>query len=381
MRKKKILIAPLDWGIGHATRIIPLIEELLSLNAEVIIAADNLPLRLLQSRFPQLKHIRLPGFKIRYSRNRLFFVPVLLRQIPKILAGLKNEHRQLDKIIEEEKIDAVISDNRFGLYNKTIPSVFITHQLFIRMPRGIRFLEPLIFGIQKRIWAHYSELWIPDFAGAHNLSGDLAHKKKLENTHFLGALSRFSNFRTSNPKQDLDILVILSGPEPQRSILEQKLITQLSQTAYKTVILQGKPSQPETSLPHPHIQLLPHAPDEQMAAYIQSAKHIICRSGYSSIMDMAVLNAKAIFIPTPGQTEQEYLAKYLKGKKICNFFTQEDFDIHQAIEEDATYSGFDFRDEPLHYPETIRKFLAGIAERESQAPEIKPRENEKSLKS
>ena len=212
----KILVAPLDWGLGHATRCIPIIKYLLEKKCEVVIGADGRPLQLLQKEFSALEFVVMPGYNISYPKDGSMVLKMAI-QIPKILTGIKHEHELLKKIIKEKKIDAVISDNRFGLWSGEVPCVFITHQLMVKSPFG----EKIIHQLNKNYISKYSECWVPDHSGENNLSGDLSHKFSLpKNVKFIGALSRFTNEFILQKKYDL--LIILSGPESQRTVFEKK---------------------------------------------------------------------------------------------------------------------------------------------------------------
>lgn len=340
-QSKRILICPLNWGLGHATRCIPIIRLLLEKNAEVIIAADGRPLELLKKEFPQLKFIEFKGYDIEYPQSGSMAWKILL-SIPKILNRIKTEQTELEKIVEQHKIDIVISDNRYGCYSKNAKSVFITHQLMVKSPAGEKVLHNKILSYIKK----YAECWIPDNANENNLSGDLSHKySKPSNAYFIGPLSRFKLIPTNTPKYD--IMAIVSGPEPQRTIFEQLIIKQASELNYNTLIVCGKPENNFREKKE-NVEIIAHLNANEMEKAILHSKIIVCRSGYSSIMDLAALNKKAIFISTPGQTEQEYLAKYLYDKKIAFYQTQNKFDLKEAIERSNNFSGFiDFKSSNL----------------------------------
>lgn len=307
--QQRILIAPLNWGLGHATRCIPIIYELLSQGHYIIIAADGFPLQLLRTEFPELPFLDFPSFQIQYTAGKSQ-VGAMLKTLPRIVLGIRNEHQQLQKFIVELQISMVISDNRFGLWSKQVPSIYITHQLMIKMPKSLRLLEPLAWLMHRFIINKYTACWIPDFAEAPSLSGDLAHKYPLpQHVEFIGCLSRFSNTPDIVLSKTYDVLAVLSGPEPHRSLLENELIRTYQGKSESVLIVQGQPHKEIIQKQIENISLVSHLPTAELKAHLLSATQIICRSGYSSIMDLNVLNRKATLIPTPGQTEQEYLAE------------------------------------------------------------------------
>ena len=337
--RRTILACPLDWGLGHATRMVPVIELLEKKGAKVVIAADNRPLEFLKQRFPELEFVKFPGFVPEYPEKGSMALS-MMRSLPKMLRQAKNSNLLLQKLIQEKHIDAVISDNRYELYSGKVPSVFITHQLNIQTSGWQKLADP---AIKKTINAYikkYDELWIPDLEGEENLSGELSHVQTMpiKNTHFIGTLSRFSNLRIKPATEKIDLLILISGPEPQRSLLEEMLIKQALQTNLKTVILQGKP-EISAIVETDNIKVIPHLPDAELAILIQSAKMLISRPGYSTLMDLAVFEKKAVFIPTPGQTEQEYLAKRLLKQGLAFSQKQNEFDLTNALQQAEKFSG------------------------------------------
>lgn len=334
---KKIVVCPLDWGLGHAARCIPIIEELLLLGHEVIIAADKAPLTLLENTFPQLKFVQLPSYTIRYSANGSMTFKLLM-QLPCILKSIKKEHQLLQAIIEEHQIELVISDNRYGCWSEKVPSIFITHQLFIQAPFGKKWLNK----INHHFIQKFNECWVPDTENEANLSGNLSHTRKLNvlPTFFIGALSRFSSKELSS-EQKYDAFVIISGPEPQRTVFESLVAKQAKKTALKLVVVRGLPSEniiPEY-LHSENIEVHNHLPTELFLEKIGQSNLVISRAGYSTIMDLAVLGKKAILVPTPGQTEQEYLAKHHVEKQHFFIQTQQEFDLEKAIKKTSNFKG------------------------------------------
>ena len=330
----RILICPLDWGLGHASRCIPIIKKYINQGSEVIIAADRRPLELLKQEFPQLQFVKLSGYNISYAENISMTLQMIF-SAPKILWKIYIEHKKLNKIINDHKIDMVISDNRYGLWNKNVKSIFMTHQIMIKSTEKLKFLEPILYGITKWFIKHYDECWIPDYEGKNNLSGDLSHKYPLpQNAKFIDPLSRFTSHLSLSIGigEEQSILVLLSGPEPQRTVLENKIVDQLKQVRIKTIIVRGAPGLLEKLVVPDYVTVYSHLETDKMQQIILDSNIIICRSGYSTIMDLAVFGKKAIFIPTTGQTEQEYLAKYHSNKGNSIYFKQDEFELKKACD-------------------------------------------------
>ncbi len=338
--------------MGHATRCVPIVRLLLSKGAEVIIAADGRPSELLKQEFPSLEFIRLKGYVINYPENGSMIWKMFL-SIPKIMRGINKEHKALKQIIKEKSIDVVISDNRFGLWNKNIKSIFITHQLMIKAP----FAEKLLHKINKYYINKYDECWMPDVEGENNLSGDLAHKYPLlVNAFFVGTLSRFKNQNRDDVKATYDVMAIISGPEPQRSIFEEVILKQLTQSNLKALVVCGKTEEKNKREIKGNVKILNHLNATEMQDAILKSEIIIARSGYSTIMDLGALGKKAIFIPTLGQTEQEYLAVTLMQKKIAFSQRQSEFNLQEALIESENYKGF----EPLTTNNELEKRIDSL---------------------
>lgn len=329
--QKKVLIVPLDWGLGHATRDIPLIHELLNAGCEVVIAAEGKHAALLSREFPALTILPLPGYNIRYSQKGLFFGLKIIRQIPKIWRAVQFEQAWLRRTVASLGIHAVISDNRFGLYHPDIPCVFISHQLLIKTPFG-GFTERLLQQINYRFIRRYSACWIPDFAGEPNLSGALAHPATLPpHTTYIGCLSRFEPINGVQKKYDL--LALISGPEPQRTNLEQLLLAELKQQpGISALVVSGRPDQAEKKEVAPGIWQVSHLDAKELNEAMLAADMVLSRSGYTTLMDLAKLNKKAVLIPTPGQSEQEYLGKYLMEKGYFYSIPQNQFSLPKVLE-------------------------------------------------
>ncbi len=305
MHKKRILVAPLNWGLGHATRCIPIINELIRQNFEPVIASDGAALKLLQKEFPHLEHHLLPAYNIEYSKKKFFFKFKLLLQASKIVTNIKEEKKATKELIHAHNISGIISDNRWGVRSSKIPSIFITHQL--KVFSG--FSTFISSKLQQKLISKFDECWVPDFENSPNLSGEMGH---LDNPTFsvkyIGALSRFS-------KKQLPIkykyTIVLSGPEPQRGILESLLLKEFENYSSPILFIRGVVEIESESETIGNLTIFNYLLGNELEEALNSSEAIICRSGYTSIMDLAFLGKKAFLIPTPGQPEQEYLAKRL----------------------------------------------------------------------
>ena len=311
----KILIAPLNWGLGHTTRCIPLVRQYLEQGDEVVLGGDGESLLLLQRHFPQLRVIQLPSLELRYAANdqqRGFY----LRAIPALLRFTIADHYYLRQQLAIEHFDVIISDNRFGLFTRQTRCVYITHQLYVRLPRRLRIFQPLARAIHACVFKRYHEVWVPDFANSENsLAGELCHGGCFDTyVKYIGPLSRFASSE-GTPKElrrnsEYSVVAILSGLEPQRSIFEQAILERYANTPDKVLIVRGKVAEAQTKISRNNITMVASLSDQALLEVMEQATTIIARSGYSTIMDLAVLGLlhKAELHPTPGQSEQEYLA-------------------------------------------------------------------------
>jgi len=340
--RPNLLICPLDWGIGHATRCTPVIKLLLDKGVNVIVGADNYPLEFLKKEFPHVQTVKFPGIKIRYPSGNNMIIQ-LLSQLPQINKQIRKEHNALQKIIRDLKIDAVISDNRFGLWSNLVPCVYITHQLNIQAPRRFSWLNGLLYRYHKQYIKKFDRCWVPDNEGEKSLAGELSkNRHKEENIYYIGPLSRFNDrvFQDLNSKGQYDLTVIISGPEPQRSIFEKMVIGQLRTTALKSLVLQGKPGEENELVIDGHIWVKSHMDTINIAKAIINSNLIISRPGHSTLMDLSSLGKRAVFVPTPGQGEQEYLARHHYQKGNYFYMEQRKFNITQAIKESGKYPEF-----------------------------------------
>lgn len=348
-RKIRVLIAPLDWGLGHATRCLPIIYELLRKGCEVCVACNERQAHLMRTEVPDAQIIPLPGYNFRYSKLGALNKLATIFQVPKILIAIKREHRWLRDVFKKESFDLIISDNRYGFYNQTAYSVFITHQLQIQVP-GNKWLQRILQKWNYYFINRFNECWIPDFKVEPNLAGELSHPEVLPKivVRYIGLLSRFENIVVSTRKP-VDILILISGPEPQRTVLEEKIVDQLQKIKRSAIVVRGLPEMKDVRESFNNISFFNHLPAQELNELMSNAQVVISRSGYSTVMDIIQLGKKSILVPTPGQTEQEYLAAYLMQKKWCLSFPQNKFFIESALQEAAQFDyTFIARHEKIH---------------------------------
>ncbi len=331
--KKRILVAPLNWGLGHATRCIPIINALIENDFEPILASDGDALAILEKEFPKLTCLELPSYGITYSKKASHFKLKILKDSPSIIKAIKKEKKVTTKIIEDHDIIGIISDNRIGVRNKEIPSVFMTHQLNV-LSGSTSWLSSKL---HQRMLSKFDECWVPDVKDTPNLSGRLGHL----NTDFsfikhIGPLSRFEK-KELDPVYDL--MILLSGPEPQRTILEDTLFAELKGFHGSILFVKGKIQEKQTCSKNGKITTYNFMNASELEIAINQSDLLLCRSGYTTIMDLAKLEKKAFFIPTPSQYEQEYLANRLKKYRIAPFSKQKDFSIDK-LKEVKYYNGF-----------------------------------------
>lgn len=316
----KILIAPLNWGLGHASRCIPLIQQWLNEGHEVVLGGDGDSLLLLRRHFPQLRFCPLASLRLQYSKSNSQ-VWAIARSIPHIITWAIKDYIMLRALLQTEIFDRIISDNRFGFYSKKVESIYLTHQLHIRLPNGWRWAESIATRLHARVYARYNKVWVPDRKGDENrLAGELSilSDREIKGYHldskieYIGPLSRFSNQRREiTPTEIYHTVCLLSGLEPQRSLLEQELIKRYQDSRERVLIIRGVIGTPNMRITHRQISIIPTLNDKELAQVLLHATHIVARSGYSTIMDFEALGVlhKAELIPTPGQPEQEYLAQ------------------------------------------------------------------------
>ncbi len=302
------LIAPLDWGLGHATRCVPIINECLAKGEKVVIAADGAAAAFLKQEFPNLMHIRLKGWRMRY------FWPLSLAlalQVPFFGVSILLEHWRLQQIIKRMGVSRVISDNRYGLWSRRADCTIITHQLYIQLPQWLKLLEKPLHAFTARLLRRFAHIWVPDYADAQkSLSGALSHGGAMDAAvEYIGPLSRFSADTMDEPSLPVpQVLVVLSGPGRQKKMFTKRILRRLNGVAKRILVVGAEPNL-KYQITNGNALVVNHLSTQELNSLLKLAPHVIARSGYTTIMDLHRIGRRAILFPTKGQWEQEYLAK------------------------------------------------------------------------
>ncbi|MFV0573610.1 MAG: glycosyltransferase [Xanthomarina gelatinilytica] len=346
---KRILVAPLNWGLGHATRCIPIIEALIQQQFTPVLASDGYALELLRKEFPGLDSFELPSYHIRYAKNKHLFKLKLLQRAPKLLNAIKAEKKIVKQLIETENIHGIVSDNRLGVYYKLVPCVFITHQLQVLSGTTTWISTKLHLKAMKQ----FNECWVPDYQGTPNLSGKLGHMDTNQiPIKYIGPISRF--VKKECPIK-YEVMVLLSGPEPQRTLLEKKLLNMFKLFSGSVLFIKGVVEKHQKKEQINNMTVYNFMTSDLLETALNQSQLIISRSGYTTIMDLTKLGKQAFFIPTPGQFEQEYLAERLDRQGLTPYCNQEDFSLKE-LERVIDYKGLNDFGYELNYKKLFGLF-------------------------
>jgi hypothetical protein len=307
---KKVLIIPLNWGLGHATRCVPIIESLLQVNAQVDISGSGISGHYLNKKFNFLSFQEAcPDYHISYPEQGVTFTSMLF-QWPKMEAAIRAENRWLRKQMMHQKWDFIISDHRFGIYHPAAHNIFVAHQLNPILPWAIK---PFFQWSHRKKLKHFQEIWIPDNESPFDLSGSLSKFSGSQVVQRIGWLSRFQNV-IAQSFDDFEWVGWVSGPETQRTIFENELQQLFEKSGKRCLLVCGQPHLSFDTTVN-GVRRVSHLDEARMKFVIQKAEKCFARSGYSTLMDLKILEANAELYPTPGQTEQIYLAK--RWKSFC----------------------------------------------------------------
>ncbi len=330
MKNKTVIYAIIDWGLGHVTRSTPIIRRLINDGNRVILVSHGKALSMLKEEFPECITRDVKDTQIAYPKFGWMFVFKIVSQVPKMLLGWRHERRQVKALIKEFNPDLIMSEMRLGFWNKKVPSVLITHQLRFHLPKHLAMF--MIFGewFNRIVFKHYNYIFVPDAEGEPNLSGNLSHNSRISRhpkVKHIGCLSSIVP-DADPPEKDIDLLISISGPEPQRTQFEEKVLQQLDDISGNVVVTLGKPATENNIIKKTdNVMVYAHLNRKEMNIIMQRAKYIVCRSGYSSVMELLALKKSALFVPTPGQTEQEYLAELYEKEGLFSYCAQDKLDL------------------------------------------------------
>ncbi len=327
-KQKKILVAPLDWGLGHTTRCMPIIQHLVDRNCQVLFAGKESQRSYVSQTFPNIEYIDLEGYNVEYANTGMGLMPKLLGQMPRLNKVIKKEHEWLKGLVSNGVVDAVISDNRYGLNHPDIPTVMMTHQLQPMSGMG-NIIDSALRPQHYKYLQRFRDCWVVD-TEENGWAGKLSHPEELpDNATYMGLLSQLQR----GLEQKDYMLVLLSGPEPQRTIIADKLWEQVQDHEGEVVFVSGSDEYLKPEVIPTHIKYYGRVTKTVLDKLVQQASVVVCRSGYSTVMDLVKLGKKAIFIPTPGQTEQEYLAAYLSQRPEFTAAGQKNFRLKEMVKQ------------------------------------------------
>ncbi|MCK4772422.1 MAG: hypothetical protein KAT18_05830 [Candidatus Latescibacteria bacterium] len=358
---KKVFYAVLNMGLGHATRSLPLIREFQRKQWQVVIGCSGRSLLFLKKEVPGARFVELPDYRLEHSEKGVELARFLGR-VPGLLGTIARERRTVEEIVQDDEIDLVVSDHRYGCYSDVVPSFFLSHQLKLIAPPLLRPFEPVGIGFNRWFHGRYRHVIIPDIVNGNEglLSGRLSRIRSGEGRyHFPGILSSIS--RREGVEEDIDLLVSISGPEPQRTVLEQIIRSQIGEVPGRRVVALGRPESEEIEYPESGLEIHHHLDRKQMEEYFNRSRLIVARSGYSTLMELAEVGKKALFVPTPGQTEQMYLARRFQRMEWFHAVSQQELDLARDTRIAVSYPGLPRRFSTAETIENIFPLLTGSA--------------------
>lgn len=341
MTQQKIFFVPLDWGLGHATRILPLIRRFLERGDQVFVATRGRALELLKKEAGACIFLDFPQYPIKYPRSKFFVTRFMFITFPAMLYAMWKEKRILKKLQVRYQFDILISDNRFCINLPGIRSYLISHQLRYKLPWMISPFEMIPEFFNYLFFKKYNRILVPDYDHGQNLTGTLSHGLRYlpaDKILYTGTLCDLPDeMETTFDK--IDYLILISGPESQRSIFEKLIFQQVNMLQGKVVVALGKPEK-KYRIRKGNAVFFSYLTRTQITGYMKRADFIVCRSGYTTVMEMVELKKKGVFVPTPGQIEQEYLARYYLQQGWCFYLPQNKFNLLTAVTEGKHFPGF-----------------------------------------
>lgn len=337
----KILFAVQDWGLGHATRDLILIRALLDEGHSVTVLSYGYAMQLLRSELGDRCRYRTLGDIAKpFSRRAFWSQARMVLSVPRNLLTVRRERAFVHELWQRDRFDRIVSDNRFGVWLPDVPTYHLTHSLRQIAPRRFRPLETLMEAGQRALLAGCRKILIPDQEAGGGLAGDLCHDPSCRwgngRVEYLGILSSLS--RRAVP-QDVDYFISISGPEPQRSIFERIVLAQAPQLEGRVVVALGRAGAPDSVLEGGRIAVHGYLNRSRQEEMMNRARLVVSRSGYTTLMELAELGRRALVVPTPGQTEQEYLASYHEARGHLHAVRQSELRLAEDAARALQYAG------------------------------------------
>ncbi|HEU5199804.1 MAG TPA: glycosyltransferase [Ktedonobacterales bacterium] len=364
---KRILFAVGHWGLGHATRDLPLIRGLLKAGCEVIVGCDGPPLEVLRRELKDACEVlRLPGSPIPMASTPLrFYTRYTLLLLP-MWRSVSAQQARVERLVRERQIDLVVSDNRYGCYSRCAPSYLIAHGIRFIPPFGEWWLGPSLEYFNYRAFHPFARLIVPDFA-ADSLSGALSHDLRFVASERLAYIGPLASVQSRSLAQDLDYFITISGPEPQRGMLERLLLEQVRHLPGRGVMTLGRPGVGSLGW-HGNCRVFGYLNRAEQEEMLNRARVVVSRSGYTTLMELAELGKRALLIPTPGQTEQEYLGAYHQQQGNAPMVTQSALQLEEDMRRvDEGFRGFHV---PWTTERSVERFLDEVLHPAHRQPEL-----------
>ena len=350
----KILFAVASWGLGHATRDLPLINRLLDCGHDVTVVSSERALNLLKLELGRrCTFLEWPDIPLTLSKTAPLFYAKFTISLPLAFRAIVAERRALEALLDDRPVDRIISDSRFGIRSRRVASFQLSHGLRFIAPGRTRAAELLMEYVYHRCFGRTSSFAVPD-SELDGLSGDLSHDLRFVKRDRISYIGILSGVRCRPAEPDIDCYVSISGREPQRKILEDIVLQQVYDVPGRVIVSLGKPEEAGRIWRHGRSEIHSFVNRVEQEELMNRARMIVSRSGYTTMMELAELGKNALLIPTPGQTEQEYLADYHLQKGTYYSTTQDRLDLPRDLARAAKYPGY----HPPHRTETsIDRFM------------------------
>lgn len=351
----KVLFAVAAWGLGHATRDLVLIRELLDAGHEVTILSTERALQLLRGELgTRCGYLDLPDIPKPLGRKALYFYIKMSFSMPIVFWTFWREHQFVRHLNRNRHFDRIVSDTRYGIFLREIPSYYIVHSLRQIVPGRPWHLERMVELVQRGLLAGARKILIPD-QRENGLAGDLCHNLTCFDGRELEYMGILSSVQRRRADPDIDYFITVSGAEPQRSIFERLVLEQLHDLKGEVVVALGKPDVPRSVASDGRVEVHSFMDRKQQEEMMNRARLVVSRSGYTTMMELAELGKQALLIPTVGQSEQEYLGAYHEKLGTMHTVTQPHLSLARDVEVANAYSGI-----PLSHgtAESAKRFLA-----------------------